>query len=310
MRSLGEYLRAERLARGISLEQISADTRITIKMLQAVEEGDVEKLPAAVFTKGFLRAYAKQIGLDPEAVIVEYQDLIEEVDARRETMEKFHQRLHPKSSKKKVSALLFALALLVGLALFLWRSKHTSQEAPSATRGESIGVIQRDETTSRTDSVSDVNQAQTTTRSRQALDSSRTEIRAGQAGPDFDTQAPSVSPADETVPSIREGSVYAASEYRRPTEQQSSASAPYVLRAKAVETTWLHITIDEIHEREYLLQPGEQMSWRASSGYKLHVGNAAGVQLYLNDKPIKPLGASGRVVHLELPDSSLSIRAD
>ncbi len=83
-----------------------------------------------------------------------------------------------------------------------------------------------------------------------------------------------------------------------------------MLRAEAVETTWLRIIIDENREEEYLLQPGEQLTWLATSGYKLHIGNAAGIQLYLNEAALKPLGESGRVVYLELPDPSLLFTSD
>ena len=54
MRSLGEYLQKEREAQGLSLEQISSDTRVSMDMLRAIEEGNVERLPAPVLVKGFL----------------------------------------------------------------------------------------------------------------------------------------------------------------------------------------------------------------------------------------------------------------
>ena len=61
MKSLGEYLRSERLNRGITLEEISRETRISTRMLQAIEDGNTESLPAGVLVKGFLRAYAQKI---------------------------------------------------------------------------------------------------------------------------------------------------------------------------------------------------------------------------------------------------------
>jgi len=331
MKSLGEYLRVERLTRGISLEQISADTKITMSMLRAIEEGDIGELPAPVFTKGFLRAYAERIGLDPDAVIVEYQDLIENADARQETMEKFHQRLRPEPSRKKLLALWLALPLLVGLTILLWRSRQLWQESPSVKSREPVATIQESQATSEGDSVSvpypvqsarqsqqtveAVQESQPTSesdsvsvpypvqsarQSQQTHDSSVTDI-----GPELNTQPPPVSPTDEKVSPLQDSSVYPEDDYRQPDRAEAPTPAPYVLKAMATETTWLRIAIDEMQEREYLLQPGEQVTWRATTGYKLHIGNAAGLQLYLNDKPIKALGESGRVVHLKLPDSSL-----
>ena len=139
MKSLGEFLRAERQARGISLEQISADTRISMDMLLAIEDGNVKQLPAPVLIKGFLRAYANRIDLDPDAVIVEYQELIEEAGVSRETMEKFHQRLHPKSSQKKILALLVALTMLAGLAFLLYSSISVRQQLLPSTREKEVG---------------------------------------------------------------------------------------------------------------------------------------------------------------------------
>jgi hypothetical protein len=71
--------------------------------------------------------------------------------------------------------------------------------------------------------------------------------------------------------------------------------------------TWLRVVIDERQELEYLLHPNEKHTWRARSGFRLHIGNAAGLQLYLNDQLLKPLGKSGEVVHLQLPDPSLIV---
>jgi hypothetical protein len=85
----------------------------------------------------------------------------------------------------------------------------------------------------------------------------------------------------------------------------SSTGSTYFLRAETLEATWLQVVIDERQEFEYLLQPNENRTWRAVSDFKLHIGNAAGLRLYLNDQPLKPLGKSGEVVHLHLPDPSL-----
>ncbi len=310
MKNLGEYLRAERLARGISLQQISADTRISMSMLQAIEEGDTAQLPAPVFTKGFLRAYAKQIGLDPDAVIAEYQDRVEEVDAPQETIVRFHQKLRPESPRKKHLGLLLGLPLLVVLALFFWRTKHVRQESPSAISGKPAKTTHANQKTSRSDLVSDPNQDQSATQPQQTPDLSKSGIEPAPATSESDTQTTPVSPTDENVSSTQESNLYSEDESQQQIKAQPPTSAPYVLQARTTQTTWLRITIDEMQEREYLLQPGEQVTWTASMGYKLHIGNAAGLQLFLNDKPIEVLGESGRVVRLVLPDPSLLDRSD
>ena len=70
--SFGEELRRERVVREISLEEISAATKISLRQLQALEDGDVRKLPPQTFTRGFIRAYSKHLGIDPEEKVNAY----------------------------------------------------------------------------------------------------------------------------------------------------------------------------------------------------------------------------------------------
>jgi cytoskeletal protein RodZ len=73
---LGEWLRATRLRRGFSLAEIERDTRINRLYLEALEEEHYDVLPAPVYTRGFLRSYARILGLDPaEAVAMLPADL-------------------------------------------------------------------------------------------------------------------------------------------------------------------------------------------------------------------------------------------
>jgi len=70
--SFGEELRRERLIREISLEEISSATKISVRLLQALEAGDTSRLPAPPFTRGFIRAYARHLGIDPEEKVNAY----------------------------------------------------------------------------------------------------------------------------------------------------------------------------------------------------------------------------------------------
>ena len=63
MEPLGEYLKQARKKKGLSLEQIASQTRFQERHLQALESEDFANLPAKVFAKGFVRSYAKALGL-------------------------------------------------------------------------------------------------------------------------------------------------------------------------------------------------------------------------------------------------------
>jgi len=70
--TFGEELRRERLIRDVSLEEISAATKISVRLLNALEASDVSKLPAPVFTRGFIRAYSRHLGLDTDEMVNAY----------------------------------------------------------------------------------------------------------------------------------------------------------------------------------------------------------------------------------------------
>lgn len=68
----GEHLKREREMRGVSLEEISTATRISTRFLEALENDQWNHLPGGVFNRGFIRAVARFLGLDEDALIAEY----------------------------------------------------------------------------------------------------------------------------------------------------------------------------------------------------------------------------------------------
>jgi cytoskeleton protein RodZ len=64
MRTVGEVLQAERLSRKVSLVDLAAQSRIKVDLLKALEANNFAALPAAVFVKGYIRAYARLLGFD------------------------------------------------------------------------------------------------------------------------------------------------------------------------------------------------------------------------------------------------------
>jgi cytoskeleton protein RodZ len=72
MGSFGERLRREREMRGISLDSIAESTKIGTRLLRALEEEQFELLPGGIFNKGFVRAYAKYLGLNEDEAVADY----------------------------------------------------------------------------------------------------------------------------------------------------------------------------------------------------------------------------------------------
>jgi transcriptional regulator with XRE-family HTH domain len=70
--SLGRRLRRERERRHIALSSISANTKISVTFLEALERDDVSRWPGGIFRRAFVRAYAENVGLDPDETMREF----------------------------------------------------------------------------------------------------------------------------------------------------------------------------------------------------------------------------------------------
>lgn len=69
----GYYLRREREVRSVPLATVAARTRVPLRSLERLEAGDLERLPAEVFVRGFVRAYSRCLGLDEREVMRRYE---------------------------------------------------------------------------------------------------------------------------------------------------------------------------------------------------------------------------------------------
>lgn len=71
LRRVGAELRAAREAQGLDLAAVAAQCRVRGRYLEAIEAGAVQQLPEPVFVQGFIRTYARSLGLDPDSLAAE-----------------------------------------------------------------------------------------------------------------------------------------------------------------------------------------------------------------------------------------------
>lgn len=71
-RHVGTVLKEARERRGLTLRQVAAATRIPVNALQALESGLIRRLPGGIFSRAFVRAYAAEVGLDPEEAVRDF----------------------------------------------------------------------------------------------------------------------------------------------------------------------------------------------------------------------------------------------
>src|SRR5262252_4015963 len=75
MTNFGASFRKARESKGISLDQVSHETRISTRFLAAIENEEFSVLPGGIFNRGFVRSFAEAVGLDPDQAVADYDRL-------------------------------------------------------------------------------------------------------------------------------------------------------------------------------------------------------------------------------------------
>jgi cytoskeletal protein RodZ len=72
MARVGQYLKEHRVLKGMSLEEVSRATRVPVASIERIEADQFDELPGEVFVRGFLKAYARAVGVPAEEVLARY----------------------------------------------------------------------------------------------------------------------------------------------------------------------------------------------------------------------------------------------
>jgi cytoskeleton protein RodZ len=117
----GESLRKERELRGISLEDISAQTKVNIRFLEAIEHDDLSALPAKAFAKGFLRSYARAVGLDEALVLTNFEYCHHAIESDNPIEQKAKHLTGNQSGRGVFIVLLLIILLLTAMIILYYR---------------------------------------------------------------------------------------------------------------------------------------------------------------------------------------------
>ncbi len=306
----GAYLRRERELRFIELDEISKSTMIGMRFLKAIENDDFESLPHDTFIRGFLRSYAKYVGLDQDEVITNYEHYYKAVE-KEEPAEKVVQKTktnYPMNSKL-VGGILATL-LVGGILVYLAVTKVEEASAPAETTKEEAvstteGAYQA--------AVPLVQESLLQEPGVQEPGVQEPGVREPgvrpQDLPDVPVEKPMpVTPPVEEVskkvvetPAVSSQEPVSA-EIKTPEAAQSSdalmmgETTGLELSVKAKKDSWILYQLDNGVDSDIILKEGETKKLSATSKIVLTVGNAAGVELVLNGKPVPALGKEGQVV--------------
>jgi len=133
--SFGEELKRERELREITLREVAESTKISLRYLEALERNAFGNLPGGVFNRGFVRAYSKFIGVDPESMVDAY--LLQE-NTQLGKHRKAGKRLGPAATGTRRFVWLWCVlgVLVVGAATYWgwthWRVQQDPTVAPPA----------------------------------------------------------------------------------------------------------------------------------------------------------------------------------
>lgn len=130
MSDFGKSFKDSRLAQGLTLEQIAQETKISTRFLEAIEEERFATLPGGIFNRGFIRAYATRLGMDPEDAVARYKKMAEPRE--------FEPTLPPvpeayRSNRNPHEKYLYAgalVALVIGVMLFYAISRPSPPPVP------------------------------------------------------------------------------------------------------------------------------------------------------------------------------------
>lgn len=131
---LGETLRHSREARGLSLDTIARRTNIAPHVLAAIERGALTEIPGGLFARSYMRAYAREVGLDGERLI---RDYLESSESDAEVLD--HLRARFGNSRRGRQDILRLVLVIVGLTCLVYLFASDAQ----AAAGQVLSWVQK-----------------------------------------------------------------------------------------------------------------------------------------------------------------------
>jgi cytoskeleton protein RodZ len=297
---VGDTLRRTRLKRNLQLEEISDELKISTRILQAIEADQYDKLPGGVFAKSFVRQYARLLGLDEEEIAGRMQQAMgpgEEIPDRPkpggvapiqvpkvdewETVgdKRFHW-------SGWLSAVVLVLVMLVCSAVYTWMQRPkapvTAQASPPAHNA---------------------------VQSAPALAPS---VTAQPLSPVEPTAAP--------LQAVEQKPVEQKPAEQKPAEQQPGEPAPAAARVAppnpdatvhveitADESVWVLARADGKYAFSATLEAHATRTVEGVKDVTVRLGNAGGVTISLNGKPIGPAGPKGQVRTIQFTSGGFQI---
>ncbi len=289
MESIGDFFRHVRETKGLTLDDVASKTRIHSEFLMALEEGNYARLPDQVFAKGFVRSYARSMGLDEEDAMRRFAECAGSFYNKQSELELLRVRQVADERQRQANRkVIFAAAAMAVLALILLLGREQStmtRHRPAVDAGPMTDVPHVQSERKPSDSVPVRRGPERT----EAGSPAATEPKPQEAAPMLG--APTVSrEASLSLPTV-----FAAPLAGLPGQTEPAQSGALVLDLEALELSWVVVQIDGASPHETLMRSGDRVQWKASNRFTLTLGNAGGIRGSLNGKQLESFGPRGQV---------------
>lgn len=274
---IGQTLRSQRETLGLSFGDIERHTRLRAFYLQALEAGDLDSLPSPVQGRGMLKNYASFLGLDAEALLLQFAEGLQDRLAARPGLRILRRSgratefvpLGSPQPRLITTDLLLAGVLVVFLLAFIaWGairiSALRSGQAPTATAP----------------AISDV------------LAQVGTPTGALAPGDAAANTTPTPASTGELLAAPPEGATLEAT--ATPPPEFSSASVQLIISVRL--RTWMRVTVDGVIEFEGRVLPGSAFPFAGNDRVEILTGNGAGLEVNYNQNDMGTLGTFGEAV--------------
>jgi cytoskeleton protein RodZ len=253
----GSRLREARERRGITLRQIANATKISVGVLDALERNDISRLPGGIFGRAFVRSYAVEVGLDPEATIRDFMATFpnDSVSAGHPTSERNDDFEVLESDRRRAGTYLSLVAIsipIAGAMLWVGTGRRVREAPPPAIVTARPAPVQRV----------------------------------------IEPVPPPVAATPPVVPTTA-----LPADMPAPAAAASAPERDGLTVALTVkQPCWVTATIDGRKSLDRLLQAGEQQTFDVRREMVLTVGDASAISMTLNGAAARPLGKAGEVV--------------
>ncbi len=313
MGKFGEKLRRERELRGVTLEEIAEATKIGTRSLRALEEERFDQLPGGIFNKGFVRSYAKFLGLDQEQAVADYLaamgeqpskvDVVEKMAAQAEAARKNDAASTGEQGKRSSTIWITAAVLILLIAggeggwRYYQRQRQLKLEAQQAAQQQELQQQQQQALQQAAAApVPDPNasgsaaspvDATTTTQSQTGT--TGTQSSSGFANPVATPQNPVSSAPPNSADPKKTQPVMGSTE---------PAKSPLELQIHVSRATWISVQADGKTPSTETLRDSATKTINAQDRVVLTTGNS--VELNCNGKPLGTFGTDNQRSQLRI----------